>query len=108
MSLTEEQKGLIALIEGLSAMTIWGPEHAEIRSLLALVRELDERASKAEDEAEQLRVQLAGCGVAALGDVAEDRVAKRGDYGWSASYQDVVDIRRRLDKAERSGSATTP
>lgn len=31
---------------------------------------------------EQLQVQLAGCGVAALGGTKD--VAKRGDYGWSA------------------------
>lgn len=50
-----------------------------------------ERAEKLESEIEQLRVQLAGCGVAAMQNTAEsikDR-AVEGDYGYSASYSDV-------------------
>jgi hypothetical protein len=43
------------------------------------------------EENERLRVQLAGCGVAAMQNTADSRKdrIKSGDYGWSASYSDV-------------------
>lgn len=50
-----------------------------------------ERANSLENEIEQLRVQLAGCGVAAMQNTektTKDR-ASIGDYGYSASYSDV-------------------
>ena len=46
------------------------------------------------EEMEQLRVQLAGCGVAALSNTHKSREQQRinpGDYGYSESYQDVFD-----------------
>ena len=49
------------------------------------------------EEVEQLRVQLAGCGVAALGGIKGKLLIKRGGYGWSASYQDVVNLRKKFE-----------
>ena len=56
----------------------------EIDELRAAMKERDA-------EIEQLRVQLAGCGVAAMQNTESskaDRVT-RGGYGWSESYGDV-------------------
>ena len=43
------------------------------------------------EENERLRVQLAGCGVAAMQNTADSREHRieKGAYGWSASYADV-------------------
>ena len=56
--------------------------------------------SAAERRIEQLEVQLAGCGVAALG-WSKDDPAKPGDYGYSASYGDVLTLREKFTSAER-------
>ena len=41
---------------------------------------------------ERLRVQLAGCGVAALGYTQGKNKVKKSSYGWSASLQDCHDL----------------
>lgn len=48
------------------------------------------------EEIDRLRVQLAGCGAAALG--ATRDAAKQGDYGWSPAYQDVLDLRLEVER----------
>lgn len=50
---------------------------------------------KLHDEIEQLQVQLAGCSVASYG--GTHSVATKGMYGWSPSYQDVLNLRNRYD-----------
>lgn len=52
-------------------------------------------------ECEQLGVQLAGCMTAALG-WNQKKPAKRGDYGWSPAYQDVLNLRRNFDRLNQS------
>jgi DNA-binding transcriptional MerR regulator len=54
--------------------------------------------------AEQAEVQLAGCGAAALGYIDPAQLAKPGDYGYSASYGDVVKLRERAEEAEKRAS----
>jgi hypothetical protein len=49
------------------------------------------------NEVEQLRVQLAGCGSAALGYGGD---CKKGDYGWSASFQDVQNLYEKYSKID--------
>jgi hypothetical protein len=72
------------------------------------VRELQRKANKPgefrpcpdfyKERAEQAEVQLAGCGVAALGWAKEP--PQPGDYGWSASFADVLKLRHRMERAE--------
>ena len=49
------------------------------------------------ERAEQAETQLAGCGVAALGWSKGERRAEPGDWGYSASYQDVLNLRERWE-----------
>ena len=61
-------------------------------------RTTDPLLEKMVEEIEQLRVQLAGCGVAALCNTNESMEQQRvnpGDYGYSASYQDVLNAVKR-------------
>lgn len=57
-------------------------------------------------EVEQLRVQLAGCLVAAEGGTDPAVIAKDGDYGWSLAYQRVLELRHSFDEVCPSGVKT--
>lgn len=48
------------------------------------------------DKEEQLRIQLTGCSMVALG--ATRNPAKKGDYGWSPAYRDVRKLRLKFDR----------
>jgi|JI10StandDraft_1071094.scaffolds.fasta_scaffold71748_2 hypothetical protein len=89
-----EEVELFRRNEGTVLLTV--AEHDEIISdLIARQRRKVELAAERDSlraEVEQLRVQLAGCGVAAMGNTraAIAKAIKPGEYGWSASYGDVL------------------
>lgn len=68
----------------------------EYRELYAAPVSVPSATGPTTEEAEQLSAQLAGCSVAALG--GTQNPAKRGDYGWSRSYQDVLDLRIKYER----------
>jgi hypothetical protein len=65
------------------------------------IQELALSALKDQDALEQLRVQLAGCSVAATGWSKGENAAKPGDYGYSASYGDVTRLRQRYELVQK-------
>lgn len=58
---------------------------------------LQEELERRTGELEQLRVQMAGVGVAALGGTSPAQRAVRGQYGWSVPYRDVLFLRLQHD-----------
>lgn len=57
----------------------------------------NERTRVAEAEVEQRRVQMAGISTVALGGTSKAVRAKRGQYGWSVPYDDVLTLRLSVD-----------
>jgi predicted nucleic acid-binding Zn-ribbon protein len=68
-----------------------------IQALKAEVERLQSSLSVAQEEIEKLQVQLAGCGVAALGCTSPETICTQDQWGWSQSYQDVLDLRLKYD-----------
>ena len=77
-------------------------EWRRIESIIVNPKKLDtgteQEPPSQQERIEQLQIQLAGCGVAALGGTKEP--AKRGDFGWSPCYQDVLDLRIKYEALE--------
>jgi hypothetical protein len=63
------------------------------------IRAVLEKNERLRTEVDQRDVQLAGCSVAAMGGTSETVRAKQGDYGWSVAYQDVLNLRLRIEAA---------
>lgn len=88
-----------------------GPFSDIILPLNAALLDRAERLKAKDAEIERLRVQLAGCGVAAMQNTEESRKqrASKGDYGWSESYADVcravdeqIELRKKLEQVEQA------
>jgi len=62
--------------------------------LLTITKEALADVERLKKELEQERVRLAGCGVAALGYGEE---LSKDSYGFSASYQDVLNLRKKYE-----------
>ena len=75
-----------------------GPEYARFLAIDWCQLHRDAAATNA--EVDQLRVQLAGCSVAALGGIFDP--AKQSDYGWSPAYQDTLNLRLRFEAVRES------
>lgn len=71
--------------------------------------EKDAEIARLRAEVEQLRVQLAGCGVVAMSntrDSLKQQMPEKGAYGWSESLFEVQSsVLREIDQRERAAAA---
>jgi len=85
------------------------PETSAIEMDVRLADAFAAILDKVTDELERTRVQLAGCGVAAMGNtretLARNKEVKQGDYGWSASYGDCLRAAEREIELREAATA---
>jgi len=81
----------------------------ELRPIMARVEELQKERDDLAAEVERLRVQLAGCGVAAMTNThlsREQQAIDSDTYGWSDSYRAVHEaVGREIAERERAEAA---
>lgn len=68
------------------------------QAIAATLKETTAECDRLRAEVVQLMVRLAGCSVAALGGTSPEQIAKKGDYGYSAAYDDVLHLRQSYDR----------
>jgi hypothetical protein len=81
----------------------WNERDGELAAIGAKWKQnssLEEWFPMTAEQIEQLRVQLAGCSVAALNG-SESQEAKPYSYGWSPAYSDVLKLRREYERLRR-------
>jgi hypothetical protein len=62
-----------------------------------LIADKDAVIRERDGEIERLRVQLAGCGVAALGGTSPETICTQDQWGWSPAYQSTLELRIKHD-----------
>lgn len=67
---------------------------------MSIVDDLERRVAHMERDLEEMRIQLAGCRIAAEGGITNP--AKPSDYGWSPAYAAVLTLRVEYEKLLRS------